>query len=153
MKWLWQASDFLRKFRLQMRFGELSRAPLQLLRLEIRQDVAECEWLARLNDPWDAGLPTPRQQRSQVEQALRDAIKVRDFLFSALPEVRNARFKVYRRGEPLQLIIVGEGCRDDEPPFRISSVVMQAKLYGFRFVLADGVFEILNESKFEFVNQ
>lgn len=153
MKWIWQASDFVRKFRLLMRFGELSRAPLQLLRFEIRQDAAECEWLARANDVWDADLPGRQRERNEAEQALRDAIGARNLLFASLPGVRTASFKVYRRGEPLRLIIVGEGCRDDAPPFRISSLVMQAKLYGFRFVLADGVFETLNESKFALVNQ
>ena len=148
MKWIWQASDFVTKVRVQMRFGELSRAPLQLLRFEMRQSAAECEWLARANDPWDAGLPRCQQERHGTEQALRDAIKIRDFLFASLPAVRKASFKVYRRGERLQLIITGEASREDEPPFRISSLVMQAKLYGFRFVLADGVFETLNESKF-----
>ena len=114
-----------------MRFGELSRAPMQLLRLEVREHEAQCEWLARANDPWDAGLPLDQKERYETEQALRDAIKVRNFLFSSLPDVRNASFKVYRRARLPELIITGESSRDDGPPFRVSSLVMQASYTAF----------------------
>ncbi len=43
MKPLWEAADFLIRMRRRLRFGELSRAPLQLLRLELRGEQAECE--------------------------------------------------------------------------------------------------------------
>ena len=36
MRQLWEVADFVRKMRRQMRFGELSRAPLKLLRMELR---------------------------------------------------------------------------------------------------------------------
>ena len=48
MKDLWEVGEFVRKIRARMRFGELSRAPLRLLRLELRGDTAQCDWLARL---------------------------------------------------------------------------------------------------------
>lgn len=143
MKWLWQASEFVKKIRLQLRFGDLSRAPLQLLRLEIRQDAAECEWIARANDPWDADLPSCQREQNEAEQALRDAIGIRNFLFASLPDVQTASFKVYRFGEPPELIITGSANRNDDLPVRISSLMMKAKLYGFRFVLTDGVLEPL----------
>ena len=138
-----------------MRFGELSREPLPLLRLEVRQHDAQCEWLLRANDCWDSALPARERELNETFQALRDAISVRNFLFACLPEVRNASFKAYRRTEPLELIITGEASRDDEPPFRVSSVVMQAKLYGFRFVLSEEVLETLSssESSLEFTTQ
>jgi len=40
MKQLWEAADFVRNLRRRLRFGELSRAPLKLLRLELRGNQA-----------------------------------------------------------------------------------------------------------------
>jgi hypothetical protein len=55
MRQLWEVADFVRTVRREMRFGELSRAPLRLLRLELREDAMECDWVARPPDVWDAG--------------------------------------------------------------------------------------------------
>ena len=44
---LCKVSHFLCRFRVQMRFGELTRAPLKLVRLEMLGDVVECDWIAR----------------------------------------------------------------------------------------------------------
>src|SRR6266849_2702735 len=97
MKPLWEAADFVRRVRRQLRFGELSRAPLQLLRLELRGEIAECEWFARPPDPWDADLPAGMAERNQTLQALRDAMRIREFIFEMLSEVRSAKFRVYRQ--------------------------------------------------------
>jgi hypothetical protein len=97
MKWVWAASELLKKLRFQLRFGELSRAPLKLLRLEVREGSAECEWLARANDPWDPDLPVAVRVENQTSQALRDALTIRQLLFDSLPEVHYASLKVYRR--------------------------------------------------------
>jgi hypothetical protein len=146
MKWIWGASEFLRKIRYQLRFGEKSRAPLKLLRLELREDSAECEWLARANDPWDADLPPEIKGENETLQALRDALAVREFLFSSLPEIRCATVKVYRATQwrSKQLIITGSVTRNDEPPPRVASLVMRAKLCGLCFNLSDGAFESLS---------
>ena len=48
MKQLWEAADFIRNVHRRLRFGDLSRAPLKLLRLEVRGEEAECEWMAGL---------------------------------------------------------------------------------------------------------
>jgi len=53
MKKLWEDADFVRNVHRRLRFGELSRARLKLLRLELRSDEAGCEWMARPADPWD----------------------------------------------------------------------------------------------------
>jgi hypothetical protein len=146
MKWLWSASEFVRRIRSQMRFGECSRAPLRLLRLEVREHMAECEWLARPNDPWDTDLPRALRSQNELFQALRDALSVREALFHSLPEVRCATVRVYRKNEELaqELIISGFISREDEPPPRLSSLVMKAKLCGLQFSLSDGVLERLS---------
>jgi hypothetical protein len=146
MKWLWEASDFVRKVRLRMRFGEMSRLPLRLVRLELRHETAVCEWVARANDPWDSDLPIAVAEQNQALQALQDAITVREFLFATLPEVSSANFRVYRtaEGEPVELIIAGTVTREDEPQPMVRSLVMRAKLCGLRFSLSDGVFEALS---------
>lgn len=130
---------------MQMRFGEFSRAQLKLSRLELRKDYAECDWFARDSDPWDAGLPSEMQEQNRTFQALYDAITMRDLVFSTIPEIRSASLNVYRETAHAQeLIISGSVDRSDEPPPRLSSVVMRAKLYGFLFRLEDGTLGALD---------
>jgi len=137
-----------------MRYGELSRAPLKFLRLELREDYAECEWLARPNDPWDRDLSVEIRQQNRTSQALHDALTVREFLLSSIPQIRVASLKVYRPTEwqSRELIIAGSVNREDVPPPRIASLVMRAKLYGLHFDLTDGALGPLelqpNESEF-----
>lgn len=153
MKPLWQAADFLYRLRRRLRFGELSRAPLQLLRMEVRADTAECEWIARPPDPWDADLPIDTAQRNQTFQALRDAIAIRELMFHTIAEIKTAKLRVYRQsGASADLIITGTVTREDKPPFRVSSIAMQAKLCGLHFTLEDGVLGALStkEHKFSF---
>ena len=66
MRPLWEAADFVRRTHRRLRFGELSRAPLRLLRFELRGQEAECEWMARPPDPWDADLPPAIARRNQT---------------------------------------------------------------------------------------
>lgn len=124
-----------------MRFGELSRAPLKLLRIEVREGSTECEWLARAGDPWDRDVPSQTRNQNETFQALHDAIKVRELLFSSIPETHSVTLNVYRHTaqDSRELIITGTVSREDEPPPRLSSLVMRAKLYGLKFHLEDGV--------------
>src|SRR5260370_25195468 len=69
MKWLWEASDFVRKIRIRMRFGETSRMPLRLLRLELRHETAVCEWIAPAHAPWDRDLPLATSEQKHALQA------------------------------------------------------------------------------------
>ena len=64
-------ADFIRATRREMRFGELSRAPLRLLSLEWRGDSAKCEWMARPADVWDADISRSIRERKVTEQALK----------------------------------------------------------------------------------
>jgi hypothetical protein len=143
MQPLWEVADFVRTLRRQMRFGEFSRAPLRLLRVELRENIAECDWMARAVDPWDADLSPSVRDRNLTEQALRDAMNVRDLLFSVFPDVATANIRVYREGELPSLIIAGMVKREEPPPKGTRSLAMRVKLCGLQFRLDDGRLEPL----------
>jgi hypothetical protein len=141
MKQLWEAADFIRSLHRRLRFGDLSRAPLKLLRLEVRGEEAECEWMARPADPWDADLPRGVGERHASLQALEDCLAIRALLFSAVPSVSKAVFRVYRgpETERVELIITGTVTREDQAATNVCSLAMRAHLCGLKFCLADGV--------------
>jgi len=134
---------------MRARFGDLSRAPLTLLRVEVCGDTAECSWIARPSDPWDANLPSVVGKRNASLQAINDAMKVRDLLFSVLPSLYKAVVRVYRRseGESLELIITGTVIKQERPPATVRSPAMRAKLFGYRFWLDNGVLEALESEE------
>jgi len=136
-KRLCEAAQFLRGLRVQMRFGELSRAPLELLRFQILGETVECDWLARPPDPWDADLSQSIRLRHTSLQALKDAIDVRSLLFATLPQIETAYFRVYRESanEALEMIITGCAQRNDNSSRSTHSLAMRAKVLGFRFFL------------------
>ncbi|MGA9883088.1 MAG: hypothetical protein WBQ34_05150 [Candidatus Acidiferrales bacterium] len=147
MKTIPELGDFVRRLRTQMRYGELSRAPLCLLRIEARGEAAECDWLARLPDVWDSTLPRNRGAQLASEQALRDAIGVSRLLFDSLPQIQEARFRAFRQSArvPPDLIITGKFRREAPSVMRVPSLVMRAKLHGLHFWLDDGVLMPLDE--------
>lgn len=126
-----------------MKYGELSRSPLRLLRVQWTGENAECDWMARPPDTWDASLPKAVRQQHASVQALKDGMTLREVLFSALPGVPNAVLRAFRQSarEPPQLIIIGAVTREvpAENMRRVASVTMRAKLYGFKFWMDDGV--------------
>ena len=141
MEQLWSVGTFLRKLRSRLRTGELSRARLKLLRFQIQESKAECDWIARPPDPWDADIAATIREKNQTLQALRDALAIRQLLFRVMPEIKSARFRVYQysAGVSQELIITGTVTREDEASPRISSLVMRAKLCGLHFSLSEGV--------------
>ena len=144
MRLLWAIVDFGRAMCRQLRFGELSRARLGLLRLEWRGDFVECEWMARPADEWDADLPLRTRRKNESLQALQDAIAVRKLLFAAMPEIQSASLRVFRQSAGASdLILTGSVTRGQEIPRNVSSVAMRAKLLGFHFWLIDGILEAL----------
>jgi hypothetical protein len=145
MRQLWEVADFVRTVRRQMRFGELSRAPLRLVRLELREDAMECDWIARPADVWDAGLRRSQRDHNESLQALADAISVRNLLFDALPGIDCAVLRAFRQParEPPEMVILGTVSREMPPVHRVSSLVMRAKLYGFCFCFEDGFLRAL----------
>jgi hypothetical protein len=152
MKQLWEAVDFVRGLRREMRFGELSRAPLRLLRLEFRDEALACDWMARPPDIWDADLRQPVRDRNESLQALADAIAVRDLAFDALPNLQMAVLRAFRPSaarEPPELIIAGSIHRDDPEVYQRASLTMRAKLSGFRFCLEGERLEAIPAEEFE----
>lgn len=146
MQPLWEVADFVRAIRRRMRSGEISRAPLKLLRVEWRSDLLECDWTARPADIWDSSLRRSVRDQNESHQALLDAIAMRNLVFEALPKIGCAvlrAFRPYARERP-ELILVGTVSREMPAVHRVSSLVMRAKLYGFCFVLEDGVLKPLH---------
>ena len=137
MKILTDISGFLRCSRRQLRSGELSREPLQLLRVQWKGDLLECDWLMRAVDPWDKFLPKELATENQTLQALRDALKLRAMIFRSFPAVTLAQLRMFRAAENyrLELVMTGSVTRWDEEFHRIPSVMMRAKMCGFRFTV------------------
>lgn len=134
-------SRFVREFTFKLRFGRLSRSPLHLIKLIIKDDGAECDWISRDQDPWDHGLPRDIGQKHASLQALKDAIDVRALLFASLPDLSRAKFQVYRqsRERSRELIIVGNVRREESAHRAVHSIAMRAKLVGLRFDMDDGL--------------
>lgn len=131
------ASHFLRDLQQAMRYGQLSRAPLRLLRFQVVSEIVECDWMARAPDPWDADLSYRMQHRHASLQALRDAIEVRALLFESLPHAETAHLRVFRESgnyKP-EMIIAGSVHRNDHSSRDLHSLTMRAKILGFRFRL------------------
>lgn len=133
-----EIDDFIRRLRTLVRFGDLSRAPLRLLRIEVRGEAIECEWMARPADPWDADLPLAVRERDVAEQALRDAVTVRKLLFFTFPDAATAAIRVYRQGEVPELVIAGTVAREEPSLMGIRSLAMRVKMCGLQFRLDDG---------------
>ena len=134
---LLKAGRFLHGLQVKMRFGKLTRAPIRLIRLQVCDEVVECDWLARAPDPWDVDLPRSVQQRHVSLQALRDAIDVRALLFSIMPRAETAYFRVYRESPDYTREIIITGCthRNDHTSRDVHSLAMRARVLGFRFNL------------------
>ena len=145
-----QIGYFIRAQRIQMRFGELSRAPLRLLRLELRGNSAECDFMSRPADEWDRDIPRRASDLNASTQALQDAIAVRDLLFFALPGVDTASLRVFRESPSGEhpLIITGTVVREQQTSRYVASVAMRAKLLGLQFWLENGVLEVLRSEEY-----
>ena len=146
---LCNVSHFFSRLRMQLGQGELTRAPLKMLRLQIEAEIVECDWLARSPDPWDSYLPQKIGRRHATLQALRDAIDVRTLLFRTLPEVETAYLRIYREAsnKGKELVITGYTHRNDNLARGVHSLVMRAKVLGFRFRLDDDVLGALAGSE------
>jgi len=140
MRRLYEVADFIRATRRRLRFGELSRAPLRILRVELRGDSAECDWMTRPLDLWDSNLSPPAREESASCQALADAMALRAVLLDELPSIRSAVLRCFRTSptQTPEASIFGTITREDPPLLRIASPVMRARLCGFQFELENG---------------
>ena len=131
--------QFLRGLRVRMRFGELTRAPLHLIRLNIHGEIVKCDWLARSPDPWDAGIAKNIREQHASLRSLKDAIDVRALLFETMPYVATADLRVYRTTVAFERELIITGCvqRIDHSARNIHSLAMRAKILGFRFQMED----------------
>jgi hypothetical protein len=138
---VFETGNFIRKVRSLMRVGEFSRGRLDVLRIEVTESEAECEWVARPTDVWDVDVPWHVRERNFAAQALQDGLKMREILFDTFERVKNAELRAYRRFDRDQpeLVLTGTAYRDDDDPKLTISVAMRAKLLGFRFSLTDGM--------------
>lgn len=138
---------FFDKIRSRMRFGRLSRMPMVLLRVEWKGDLVECDWLMREGDPWDADVPARIAEQNVTRQALEDAMNLRDIIFHAFPAVTSAHLRMFRgvTAEQHRLTMSGIMDRFDRDVSNVPSVVMKAKMCGFRFSLSRGVLETILE--------
>jgi hypothetical protein len=130
---------FLSDLKRSLRYGELSRAPIRLLRFQIVGGIAECDWMARPHDPWDEDLPRRIQLRHASLQAIRDAIDIRMLLLDSFPDLETASVSVFRESANYtpEMILTGTVQRSDQSARNIHSLVMRAKILGFRFHLED----------------
>jgi hypothetical protein len=151
MRLLWSVVDFVRTVRRRMQHGELTRAPIRLVRLEWRGETAECDWIVRPPDRWDGDLPRSVQEEHVSLQALADAISMRELLFAEMPEVVTAFLRAFRETadgtrEP---VIVGTVTRGQEVSPEIVSVAMRAKLLGLQFWFEGETLESLQSEECE----
>ncbi len=106
-----------------MRYGEFSREPLELLRLEWKGDAVECDWLMRPADRWDVDLPARVVEENQTLQALRDALRLRNIVFDSFSGVNNAELRMFRVGadDLPELVMTGSVIRANEVFERVAS--------------------------------
>jgi len=140
-----QIRNMVDQWRVRMRFGRLSRKPLDLVRLQLSGDALQCDWIVRPLDEWDRDLPPELTDGHETAQALEDALAVRDLLFFAVPGISNASLRAYRavEGQQPELIIAGTVTKPEPLRWMIQSIVMHAKLCGFQFSLNNGRLEAL----------
>lgn len=138
MRDLLDAADFLRKVRRKLRYGEYSREPLKLLRLEWKGEAVECDWLMRPADRWDADVSLRVAEENQTLQALKDALTLRDIVFKSFPRVNSAELRMFRpdASQQPQLVMTGSVHRSNEVLERVASIAMRARLCGFRFTFS-----------------
>ncbi len=149
-KQIFDIGYFFRAVQVQMRFGDLSRAPLRLLRLELKGRSVECEWIARAADDWDEVIPAHVSEGNVSAQALKDAIDVRDMLFGSLPGVDTALFRVFRErvAGSRELNKTGMFARDQRPAGCVATLAMRSKLLGLQFTLEDGILEAMQSEEY-----
>lgn len=143
MKELFQAARFLSTTRRMLRHGAYSSEPLSLLRFEWKGDTVECDWLMRAPHPWDSDLAPRVGRENQTLQSLKDAMTLRNAIFSSFPAVTRATLRMFRVDSEhrAELMMRGNVTRSNDVFERVASIAMRAKLCGFHFNLKAGELE------------
>jgi hypothetical protein len=84
------------------------------------------------------------------QQALRDAVRIRDLIFAVFTEVDHAVLRAFcpsSAREPPEMVILGHSGRADGAVVRVNSWAMKAKLCGFHFNLDDGILQGLESQE------
>jgi hypothetical protein len=145
-----EVSDFLRTAHRKLRLGRFSRVQVEVLRLEWKSNSVECDWLMRPSDPWDRDVPKRVAEEHMTLQALEDAIRLRDLVFRCFPKVPTADLRMFRpdANHGLDLVMMGTVNRSNEVMGRVASLIMRARLCGFRFNLQGGTLESMHSVSF-----
>lgn len=148
MNELFDITEFLGRTRRKLRFGEFSRAPFKLLRLEWKESEVDCDSLMRAPDAWDAFVSKSVSDQHVSIQALKDALLLRELVFRSFSGTECANLRMFRStpGGCLELMMTGTVKRSDEILPRVPSIAMRARLCGFRFTLVQGVLKSLQSA-------
>ena len=101
----------------------------------------------RESDPWDRDLAAHQAEEHLTNQALKDALDLREIIFQSFPAVTRAHLRMFRvisKGQ-CQLKMSGTLERSDDTMTQARSLAMRAKLCGFHFNLTRGALETLIE--------
>ena len=146
MQQLWDAADFIRDVKRRLRFGEFSRAPLHLLRFELRPDAIECDWIARTADAWDSTC-RDKVRGTRIDAGAGGCNRRAQSRFRCVSQIESAVLRGFRQParEPPEMIVLGTVSREIPAVHRVSSLAMRAKLYGFCFCFEDGFLRPLQQ--------
>lgn len=142
MKLLYLASRFLESVRIRMQRRWLPRRPLDILRVEAFPSMAfvSCDLLVRGPAAWNPTYSSGAWARLQSQQTLLDALALRRLIFRSFPNARTAQLRIFRTAPSgtHELVLIGNVQRDDGDLSKGATPAIQAKMYGFSFVLSDG---------------
>lgn len=136
-----RVSAFLRRFRLRLNYGGLSRAQIKLLRFELEGVSVKCHWLARQHPAVERGQANEQQRLHYSMQVLKDAIDIRSMLFESLPQIEEGYLEVYRNASISLIqerIVLGYVQRNDHSSRNLHSIERRARNLGFNFQLESG---------------
>ena len=140
-KQLCDAGLFLRQLRMQLRFGELTRRLFGFFIFKFTDSIAECDWVARQQDPWDAVSIRRHWSTPRFATGIKgcDRHPLVALCHSAGYRLWLVCASIANSSHPREVIIIGDVRRRDSTFRSVHSIAMRAKLIGFRFSMEDGM--------------